>query len=350
LELPVAATGEKSSAGLHGPVKRILPPEPAGRRLFAVPAPAVCEALNRSLDSARPVPRLRVARGAAAARRPADVPEWFYTSDLHGQSALYEQVIALVAARRPRAVLIGGDLCPHDASRDGVQSQRLFLDGFLVEFARRLREAVPGIALLLMMGNDDWAANHDCLERGDGALWHLLHDRTVAVDGTCVAGLSWVPITPFGMKDWERWDDGAEERPARLEGFVSRGGVIVPHRFDPEARTPTIADALADLGRSLAPAETLFVCHSPPRDTRCDLVYARQHVGSRALRAFLERHQPPLVLSGHIHESPRMSSAWRDAIGRTVVVNPGQFGTSRLCGVWFDPADLKATLRHTVFE
>jgi hypothetical protein len=32
------------------------------------------------------------------------------------------------------------------------------------------------------------------------------------------------------------------------------------------------------------------------------------------------------------------------------VVNPGQFGTSRLCGVWFDPASPDSTLRHTVFE
>jgi len=55
------------------------------------------------------------------------------------------------------------------------------------------------------------------------------------------------------------------------------------------------------------------------------------------------------VLSGHIHESPRMTSRYRDAIGRTVVVNPGQFGTSRLCGVWFEPARPGDTLRHNVY-
>jgi hypothetical protein len=32
-----------------------------------------------------------------------------------------------------------------------------------------------------------------------------------------------------------------------------------------------------------------------------------------------------------------------------VVVNPGQFGTVRLCGVWFDPRRIAETLRHTVF-
>jgi Icc-related predicted phosphoesterase len=278
------------------------------------------------------------------------VPEWFYTSDLHGQGALYEQLVAIVAARRPRAVLIGGDLAPHAGGAEGVAHQRVFLEGFLVEFARRVREASPESELMLMMGNDDWAANHDCLERHDGGLWRLLHDRVVQLDGVAVAGLSWVPITPFAMKDWERWDDGAPEAPARLDGWVSRRDGLVPHRFDPERREPTIAGALASLAARTPAPETVWVLHSPPRGTRCDMIGAGIHVGSRAIRAFAELHQPPLVLAGHIHESPRVSSSYRDDIGRTVAVNPGQFGTQRLCGVWLDPTRPAETLRHTVYE
>jgi hypothetical protein len=30
-------------------------------------------------------------------------------------------------------------------------------------------------------------------------------------------------------------------------------------------------------------------------------------------------------------------------------VNPGQFGTSRLCGVWFDPRRIGESLRHNVY-
>lgn len=275
--------------------------------------------------------------------------EWFFTSDLHGQGALYEQLLGMAAARGPRAVLIGGDLAPHDVSANGVATQRVFLEGFFTEFARRLHEAVPGIELLVLMGNDDWAANHEYLERGEGALWRCLHERVVHVDGTTVAGLSWVPITPFALKDWERWDDGGEPLPrARFEGHGSRGGTIAPVRFDPAHRAPTIAEALEEMATRTAPAETVYVCHSPPHGTRCDMVGAGLHVGSRALRAFVERHQPPAVLSGHIHESPRISSSFRDTLGASVVVNPGQFGASRLAGVWFDPADVARTLRHTV--
>ena len=169
------------------------------------------------------------------------------------------------------------------------------------------------------------------------------------VDGVPVAGLSWVPITPFGLKDWERWEDGETETPIQLDGWVSRGAAVEPWRFDSANRTPTIAAALEELAGLSAPAETLYVLHSPPRATACDQIAPGHSVGSRAIRAFLERHQPALSLSGHIHESPRVSSSYRDTVGRTVVVNPGQFGTSRLCGVWFDPHDPAATLRHNVY-
>jgi Icc-related predicted phosphoesterase len=278
----------------------------------------------------------------------ARVSQWFFTSDLHGHGPLYEQLLAIAAADRPEAVIIGGDLCPHRTGNEGLGFQRVFLQGFLVEFARRLRDATPGTELVLIMGNDDWRSNDDCLDAHHGSLWHSIHGRAATIGGIAVAGLSWVPITPFGIKDWERWEDGDEERPARLEGFVSRGEWLEPHAFDPAQRSPTIAEALEELAGATRAGETLFVLHSPPRNTHCDVTGGRQHVGSRAVRRFIERHQPPLVLSGHIHESPRMTSFYRDTIGRTVVVNPGQFGTSRLCGVRFDPANPGETLRHTV--
>lgn len=277
------------------------------------------------------------------------MPEWLFTSDLHGQTALYEQALALAAARRPRALILGGDLAPHAEGDAGVRRQRLFFEGFLVEFARRVAEAVPGAELLLIMGNDDWATNEPALARHHGSLWRLLHDRVHVVDGVPVAGLPWVPITPFGMKDWDRWDDGGEERPPRLAGWTSRGGRLVRCALDPDRRTPTVADALAALA-ALAPAsETVLVSHSPPRDTACDAIATGVHVGSRAVRAHVERHQPPIVLSGHIHESPRVTGAYRDTLGRTVVVNPGQFGAARLCAAWFDPAAPAQTLRHAVY-
>ena len=275
---------------------------------------------------------------------------WFFTSDLHGQGWLYEQLLAIGAARRPSAIVIGGDLGPHAADAAGIERQRVFLRGFLVEFARRLREANAATRLMLLMGNDDWASNADCLDEHHGSLWLALHGRVVEHDGVTVAGSSWVPITPFGLKDWERWEDGAEESPTRLDGWVSRDGERLAHAFDPAHRTPTIAQALDALAATAPLHGAVVVSHTPPRDTHFDLNTTGLHFGSRALRAFVERHQPGVVLSGHIHESPRVSSSYHDRIDSTPVVNPGQFGTSRLCGVWFDPARPAETLQHTVYS
>jgi Icc-related predicted phosphoesterase len=62
----------------------------------------------------------------------------------------------------------------------------------------------------------------------------------------------------------------------------------------------------------------IFCPHAPPKDTACDRLPSGEHVGSAAIRAFVEREQPDLVLCGHIHES-----RGEDEIGRTRIVNPG---------------------------
>ena len=87
------------------------------------------------------------------------------------------------------------------------------------------------------------------------------------------------------------------------------------------------------LARNLGPVDIL-VAHQPPIDTRCDIVYeglgelGAKHIGSVAIRKYIEETQPLLALVGHIHESPGV-----DAIGRTVVVNPGPFMTGNYAEV-----------------
>jgi Icc-related predicted phosphoesterase len=72
------------------------------------------------------------------------------------------------------------------------------------------------------------------------------------------------------------------------------------------------------------PKRTLYVLHDPPWNTTLDVLYNGQHIGSMAVRRFIEQRQPPLVLSGHIHESPKASGKILDRIGDTLCVNPGQ--------------------------
>jgi len=66
------------------------------------------------------------------------------------------------------------------------------------------------------------------------------------------------------------------------------------------------------------PHERLVIAsHNPPYGA-CDRTLAGQHVGSRALRRFVDEHAPDLVLCGHIHEARGVEN-----LGRTVVANPG---------------------------
>ena len=65
---------------------------------------------------------------------------------------------------------------------------------------------------------------------------------------------------------------------------------------------------------------TILVSHNPPFDTLCDRLANGQHVGSTAVKEFIESEQPDLCICGHIHESRAQTK-----IGRTSIVNPGAF-------------------------
>jgi putative phosphoesterase len=65
---------------------------------------------------------------------------------------------------------------------------------------------------------------------------------------------------------------------------------------------------------------TVVVSHAPPYGTKLDKMFFGFHVGSRALRKFIEERKPDVLLCGHIHEARGF-----DHIGRTLIINPGPF-------------------------
>jgi uncharacterized protein len=102
------------------------------------------------------------------------------------------------------------------------------------------------------------------------------------------------------------------------------------------------------LGKGLGPVDIL-IAHQPPINTKCDLVYdglselGVTHIGSVAIRKYIEEAQPLLALVGHIHESPGI-----DTIGRTTVVNPGPFMTGNYAEVELEKGEVsKVELRNT---
>jgi Icc-related predicted phosphoesterase len=68
----------------------------------------------------------------------------------------------------------------------------------------------------------------------------------------------------------------------------------------------------------------IWIHHAPPEGSKTSWT-GRKFVGDEYLRAWIDRFQPEMVLSGHIHNSPfHDEGSWIDRIGRTWVFNPGR--------------------------
>jgi Icc-related predicted phosphoesterase len=68
----------------------------------------------------------------------------------------------------------------------------------------------------------------------------------------------------------------------------------------------------------------IWIHHAPPEGARTSWT-GRKFAGDEFLRQWIERFQPDMVLSGHIHNSPFYDEgSWIDRIGRTWVFNPGR--------------------------
>ena len=76
---------------------------------------------------------------------------------------------------------------------------------------------------------------------------------------------------------------------------------------------------------------TVFVPHAPPRNTTLDRTFLGHHVGSTAVRAFIEKQQPDVTVCGHIHESRGVES-----LGKTLMVNCGPAGKGKYALITLD--------------
>jgi Icc-related predicted phosphoesterase len=71
------------------------------------------------------------------------------------------------------------------------------------------------------------------------------------------------------------------------------------------------------------PARWVLVHHAPPASSPTSWD-GKKCFGDPVLRGWIERFQPDIVLSGHVHQSPfTRDGSWADRIGRTWVFNAG---------------------------
>jgi Icc-related predicted phosphoesterase len=186
-------------------------------------------------------------------------------SDIHGDRAALEQLME----READLYIAAGDLVSWGRG----------LDALAPVLARR----APKVWVLPGNHEHESDIEHFCQRHG----FNALHGRHFELDGWRIAGLGHSSPTPFQTPGEYTEQELAE----RLERF-----------------------------RGLKPL--ILVCHCPPLETPLDRAGFGRHIGSRAVREFLEREQPAWFACGHVHEAAGVVAQ----LGATRAVNAGKQG------------------------
>jgi len=186
-------------------------------------------------------------------------------SDIHGDLAALEALLD----READLYIAAGDLVSWGRGLDA--------------FGPPLRRRAPRVWVL--PGNHEHESGIEAFCQRYGL--NALHGRHFELDGWRIAGLGHSSPTPFNTPG----EYTEEELAERLRPFSGLKPLIL-------------------------------VCHCPPLGTPLDRAAFGRHLGSRAVRDFLEREQPAWFACGHIHEAAGAVTR----IGATQAVNAGKGG------------------------
>jgi uncharacterized protein len=274
----------------------------------------------------------------------------YFVTDLHGKHELYEKLAGEVIAGKPDALFIGGDI----TSASGSKINGHFFTDFLSPLFKKIKDNT-GTKVFIILGNDDPAGDETYLLKmqAEGLLQYV-HNRKTEFGGYKIYGYSFVPPTPFMFKDWEKYDVSRYVDPGAIspeEGYRTIN--VEPNKI----KYGTIADDLNELTTGEELQNSIFLFHTPPYKSNLDRVAndgkkidhvpLELHVGSIAVRRFIEKNQPLLTLHGHIHESARITGSWRDLIGSTYCFSAAHDG-KELAMVKFDTGKLDEAVRVLV--
>jgi Icc-related predicted phosphoesterase len=281
----------------------------------------------------------------------------FFASDLHGYPDRYQKLFQAVNDEHPEALFLGGDILPSVSLGGGsLDFQQLdFINDFLVKKLRQLQKELEDDfpRIFIILGNDDGrlaeASILDAVARG---VLEYVHNRKVPFKGYAVYGYSYIPPSPFRLKDWEKYDVSRYVDP----GSVSpEEGVRSFPVSDYARKYSTIKKDLEHLTENENLKKAIFLFHAPPYKTKLDRasldgkmidhVPLDVHVGSIAIQRFIKARQPLLTLHGHVHESARLSHSWQDRIGKTYMFSAAYDGPE-LALVSFDLNKLDEATRE----
>lgn len=257
----------------------------------------------------------------------------FFVSDIHGHIDRYEKLFKQIEIEKPDAIFFGGDLLPH-----GLKSSDRY-DDFAADFLFNqfhllkeiMKESYP--AIFLILGNDDARSEEEKFQdESQKGLFHYANQQKINFKEYLIFGYSFVPPTPFPMKDWEKYDVSRYADPGCIhptEGFRT----VKPTE---DIEYTTIQRDLKSLLQNEDVSKSIFLFHSPPYKTNLDRatldgmmvehIPLDVHVGSIAIKQIIAETQPLVTLHGHIHESTRITGSWKQQTGKTMSFNASYDG------------------------
>ncbi len=215
---------------------------------------------------------------------------WIVIGDIHDDISSIDAIAELADAD---GIIVSGDITLGGSVK---HAERVLL---------ALEQLNPHI--LAQIGNMDRAEVTEWLKEKN---WNLHTEVRELTPGVCVFGVGGSTFTPFGT----------------------------PSEF-PESNFSTWLEEAWLKARKWQ--KHVLISHNPPKDTLCDVIGDNMHVGSTAVREFIEENQPDICICGHIHEACNM-----DRIGRTIIVNPGNFSAGGYVILRYNNGQLSVELKH----
>ncbi|NMB81224.1 MAG: hypothetical protein GYA14_05350 [Ignavibacteria bacterium] len=272
----------------------------------------------------------------------------FFVSDLHGNIERYTKLFSMIEKEKPELLFMGGDLLPHSYLHSNFIKDFLIIN--LMNLKSRMNDLYPQIFLIL--GNDDAKTEEEeILYYTAQGFWHYINMRSIQLDKFNVHGYCYTPPSPFLLKDWEKYDVSRYVDPGCISPEEGKHTIEITEE---EKKYSTIKKDLEILFDGINVNNDIILFHGPPYKTKLDRaaldgkfidhIPLDVHVGSVAIRKFIETKQPRLTLHGHIHESARLTGSWKDQIGNTICLSAAHDG-KELALIEFDTDNLSGATR-----
>ncbi|HLN52232.1 MAG TPA: metallophosphoesterase [Lentimicrobium sp.] len=241
----------------------------------------------------------------------------YFVSDLHGDKKKYELLAREITRNKPPFLFLGGDLLPHMkiSEKQKDASVNPFFEEFMFPLFKSLQHQLgcnyPEVYLIA--GNDDYKSDlPGFIEGVKKDLWKFLNNSKVKFGPYHIYGYSYVPPTPFRIKDWEKYDIDFKldsESTSPDSGYKS-----VPDDIN---SPKTIAEDLNLLINSDSLERSILIMHSPPYNSALDKISGGKSIGSRAIADLINSKQPYITLHGHAHETVSLTGNWHTQFNRT---------------------------------